>query len=317
MLSLIRLSAISLIMVMATLLMVHFSIANDRVLPQSGIISENQVTGSAGREVYNGDVIAYKQYRASGYVAPFSGSLGRIIGKLNYWTALNEGNVVFIDIGTNKGAKVDDHFSIISKDRAVIDPVEIQGFKYNTPFHREEQYLFDEPYRHDLFYSSPLYLPEEVGRLVRKVGILKIIETSPDKSKAIILTSSDAIYIGDSVGEYSRERPNMVSTTYVPAKKNVRGHLLAHKLVSPTLDGDGEIMYINVGTAQNVEIGDRFMAFLMPETENERINDGDVTPMMEHNIGELVVIRVKQNTATVKVVKADRSLTPGTRVKSK
>jgi hypothetical protein len=304
-------------MIVATFLMVHLSIANEMVLPQSGIISDKAVTGSAAREVYRGDIIAYKQYRASGYVAPFSGSLGRIIGKLNYWTALNEGNVVFIDIGTNKGAKVGDHFSIISRDRSVIDPVDIQGFIYNTPFHQEEKYLYNEPYRHDLFYSSPLYLPDEVGRLVRQVGILKITETSSDKSKAVILASNDAIYIGDSVGEFSFEKPAMVSTTYIPAKKNIRGHLLAHKLISPTVDGDGEIMYIDVGTAQNVEVGDRFMAYLIPETEDVRINDGDITPMMEHNIGELVVVRVKQNTATVKVLKSDRTLTPGTRVKSK
>jgi len=317
MLSLIRLGIISLITIIATLLMVHLSIADETVLPQSGIISEKPISGSAAREIYEGDIIAYKQYRASGYVAPFSGSLGMIIGKLDYWTALHEGNVVFIDIGTNKGAKVDDHYSIFSRDRSVIDPVEIQGFKYNTPFHREEEYLYDNPYRHELLYSSPLYLPDEVGRVVRQVGILKITETSPDKSKAVILASNDAIYIGDSIGEFSFERPAMVSTTYIPSKKNIRGHLLAHKLESPTIEGDGEIMYINVGTAQNVEVGDRFMAYLIPETEDVRINDGDITAMMEHNIGEMVVVRVKQNTATVKILKSDRSLTPGTRVKSK
>ncbi|MGV7220642.1 MAG: hypothetical protein ACQ9MH_03840 [Nitrospinales bacterium] len=317
MLSLIRLGTISLIMIIATFLMVHYSIANERVLPQSGILSEKPISGNAARELYEGEIIAFKQYRASGYVAPFSGSLGRIIGKLNYWTALNEGNVVFIDIGTNKGAKVGDHFSIISRDRSVIDPVKIDGLKYIRPFHHQEQYLFDEHYRHDLFYSSPLYLPDEEGRLVRNVGILKITETSSDKSKAVILSSNDAIYIGDAVGEFSFEKPAMVSTTYIPAQKNVRGHLLAHKLLSPTVDGDGEIMYINVGAAQNVEVGDRFMAYLIPETENIKINDGDITPMMEHNIGEMVVVRVKQNTATVKIIKSDRSLTPGTRVKSK
>ena len=317
MLSLIRLGTISLVTVIASFLLVHLSIANERVLPQSGIISEKPVRGGVAREVFEGDIIAYNQYRASGYVAPFSGSLGTIIGKLNYWTALNEGDIIFIDIGTNKGAKVGDHYSIISKDREVIDPVEIDGFIYIQPFEHEELYSYTYPYRHPLFYSSPLYLPNEVGRVIRQVGILKVIETSSDKSKAIILKSNDAIYIGDSLAEFSFEKPKMVSTTYIPTKKNIRGHLLAHKLVSPTVDGDGEIMYINVGSAQNVEVGDRFMAYLIPETEDERIYDGDLTPMMEHNIGELVVVRVKQNTATVKVVKADRTLSPGTRVKSK
>ena len=39
--------------------------------------------------------------------------------------------------------------------------------------------------------------------------------------------------------------------------------------------------------------------------------------MLEHTIAELVVVRVKQNTSTVKVLKATQPLTPGTRVKSK
>lgn len=263
------------------------------------------------REQYKGDIIAYKQYRASGYVAPYGGSLGSIIGRLGYWTALNTGDIVYIDIGSDKGAKVGDHFSIISKDRSILDPVQRRDFEH------EEKYLYDKPYRHDLWVTNPLFLPDELGVLARQVGILKITAISGDKSKAIILSSNSPVSMGDSLEKFSFERPAMVSSSYVPAKKNIRGHLLAHKSISPTIEGDGEIMYLNVGAAQNVANGDRFVAYLIPQTEDFILNGRIVTPMLEHIIGELVVVRVKQNTSTVKVVKATRTLTPGTRVRSK
>ncbi len=310
MLSFIRLGVISLVLIAASFVLVNLSIAGEKPLPTSGVLSD-QTVGDGQREIYQGDVIAYKQYRASGYVSPSSGSMGNIIGRLGYWTALNEGDVVFIDIGSNKGAKVGDHFSIINKDREILDPVERRDFEY------EENYRYDKAYRHDLWVASPLFLPMEVGVLVRQVGILKITEISGDKSKATILASNSPISIGDSLEKFSFERPAMISSTYVPATKNIRGHLLAHKSHSPTVEGNGEIMYINVGTAQNVANGDRFVAYLIPQTEDDRVNGRVVTHMLEHIIGELVVVRVKQNTATVKVVKATRTLTPGTRIRSK
>ena len=114
MLSFIRLGVISLVLIAASFVLVNLSIAGEKPLPTSGVLSD-QTVGDGQREIYQGDVIAYKQYRASGYVSPSSGSMDNIIGRLGYWTALNEGDVVFIDIGSNKGAKVGDHFSIINK----------------------------------------------------------------------------------------------------------------------------------------------------------------------------------------------------------
>ena len=311
MLSFIRLGTISLVLVAASFLLVHLSTAEEKTFPSSGVLSEDPPDGTLAREVYEGDVIAYKQYRAAGYVAPFKESLGNIIGKLEYWTALNEGDIVFIDIGSDKGANVGDHFSIISKGRDILDPVKRRDFEH------EERYLFDKPYRHDVWVTSPFFLPDEVGPLTLQVGILKITETSGDKSKAVILTANSPIFIGDSLGRFSFDRPAMVANTYVPPRKNIRGHILAHKGYSPTVDGSGEIMYINVGTANNVANGDRFVAYVIPQTEDEKIHGGRVTHMLEHTVGELVVVRVAQNTATVMVLKATQALAPGTRVKSK
>lgn len=280
--------------------------ADEEPFPLSGVLSEDTF-----REGYDGDIIAFKQYRAAGYVAPFSASLGSIIGRLDYWTALNEGDVVYIDIGTNKGAKLGDRYSIISKDTSLLDPVDRRGFQH------EEVYKYNQPYRHDLWIASPLFLPNDVGHRVLQVGILEITQIGADKSEARVLVSTDAIYVGDSLGVFSPERPSMVSATFVPPKKNIRGHLLGYKLVSPTVDGQGEIMYLNVGLAQNVALGDRFVAYMIPQTEDVKVNGGDLTPMLKHIIGEMVVVRIKQNSSSVLVLKSTRPLTPGTLVMSK
>jgi len=190
--------------------------AEEKVFPLSGVLSDETSGVGMPREIYVGDVIAYNQYRVSGYVAPFSVSLGKIIGRLDYWTALNAGDVVFIDIGTNKGAKVGDHFSVISNDRLVLDPLERRGFKH------EELYKYNEPYRHDLWADGPMFLPNEVGNMVQNIGILKITKTGADKSKAIIQSSNEPIFVGDNLAEFSFERPTMISSVYTPLEKKSR-----------------------------------------------------------------------------------------------
>ena len=153
--------------------------------------------------------------------------------------------------------------------------------------------------------------------MVQNIGILKITKTGADKSKAIIQSSNEPIFVGDNLAEFSFERPTMISSVYSPLKKNIRGHLLAHKLASPTIDGEGEIMFLNVGAANNVAAGDRFVAYMVPQTEDEKVNGGDLTHMLKYVIGEMVVVRVKQNTSSVLVLKSTRPLTPGTLVMSK
>jgi len=306
MLFFIRLRVILLILIAISFFTVSSSFAGDtNNLPPSGQLSESAQAEESM------DLYSYNRYRNAGFVVADEPDVGKIIGRVEYWSALNQGDIVFINIGTNQGAKVGDKYSVFSKDRMIVNPVQRRGFRH------EEPYLYNDPYRKDEWVTHSWFLPDPMGRLVQHSGILEIIETGVDKSKAVILQSNEPINVGFSLAKYSPITHVMVSTNFIPPKKNISGIVLAFKRDPPSLDGDGEIVYVDVGKNHNVEVGDRLVAYLIPQTEDEKINDGAITHMLPHIIAELVVVKVTPNTSSALILQSDRPITPGTRVRSK
>lgn len=306
MLFFIRLRVISLILIAVSIFAVSSTFAGStNSLPQSGRLSES---GQAEKSV---DLYSYNQYRNAGFVAADEPEVGKIIGRVEYWTALNQGDIVFINIGTSQGAKVGDKFSVFSKDRMLVNPVKRRGFKH------EEVYIHNEPYRKDEWVAHSFFLPAPMGRVIQHSGIIEIIETGIDRSKAVILKSNEVINVGFSLAKYTPIKHVMVGTDFIPPKKNLSGIILSFKRYSPTFDGDGEIVYLDLGANHKVEVGDRLVAYLIPQTEDEKINNGFITHMLPHIIGELVVINVQPDTSSALILQSDRPITPGTRVKSK
>jgi len=306
MLFFIRLRVILLILIAVSLFTVSSPLAGGpNSLPQSGRLSES---AQAQKSM---DIYSYNMYRNAGFVVDDEPEVGKVIGRVGYWSALNHGDIVFINIGTNKGAKVGDKYSVFSKDRMIINPVKRRDFRH------EEPYRYNYPYRKDEWIAHSLFLPSPMGRVVQHSGILKIIETGVDKSKAVILKCNEPINVGFSLAKYSPITNVMVTTDFIPPKKNISGIVLAFKRDPTSLDGDGAIIYVDVGKNHNVEVGDRLVAYLIPETEDEKINDGDITQMLPHIIAEMVVVKVTPNSSSVLILQSDRPITPGTRVKSK
>ena len=306
MLFFIRLRVISLILITISIFAVSSSIAGDtNSLPQSGRLSE----GTQAEEPR--DLFSYNQYRNAGFVVADEPEVGKVIGRVEYWTALNQGDIIFIDIGTSKGAKVGDKYSVFSKDRMLVNPVKRRGFRH------EELYMHNDPYKKDEWVAHHFFLPSPIGRVVQHSGIIEIIETGVDKSKAIILKCNELIYVGYSLAKYKPIKHVMVSTDFIPPKKNLSGIILSFKRDPTSLDGDSEIVYLDVGANHKVEIGDRLVAYFIPQTEDEKINDGNITHMLQHIIGELVIVKVKPNTSSALILQSDRPITPGTRVRSK
>lgn len=308
----IRLGVMLLILAVVPLLMGSSSFAEDmQSLPSSGkLVGESTpgAMGDSGQE--SRDLVAFEQYRNAGFVAADEPSVGSIIGRLDYWTALNVGDIAYIDIGTAKGAKVGDRYSIFSRDRTVRNPVQLREFQH------EENYLYNRPYRQDELVAHSYFLPEPIGRVIQHSGILEIVETGLDKSKAIIRKSNEPIFLGYSLSKYSPIKPAMISSNFIPPKKNLEGVILAHKIEQPSMDGDGEIVYINIGSNHKVAVGDKLVAYLIPQTEDMKVNQGLVTPMLPHIIGNLLVVNVTPNSSSALVTQSDRQITPGTRVRS-
>ena len=133
MLFFIRLRVILLILIAISFFTVSSSFAGDtNNLPRSGQLSESF---QAEKSI---DLYSFNKYRNTGFVVADEPEVGKIIGRVVYWSALNHGDIVFINIGTNQGAKVGDKYSVFSKDRMIVNPVPRRGFRHEAkkvPFH--------------------------------------------------------------------------------------------------------------------------------------------------------------------------------------
>jgi peptidoglycan-associated lipoprotein len=100
---------------------------------------------------------------------------------------------------------------------------------------------------------------------------------------------------------------------------NKEGYLLAFRDEKDAA-GYGDIAYIDMGKDKNIVPGDLFEVFMTPTHTIKAMwpefRDHKV-PMMRHLVGEVQVVRVENETATVIVVKSLNQLLPGNQIKYK
>jgi hypothetical protein len=156
------------------------------------------------------------------------------------------GNMVYINKGSDDGAKVGDEFSLI---RPVQDSLQEPWTKWQ----------FDILRRMGTFWADQ--------------GRVKVVEVLPKTSVAVIEHMCDSIQRGDiaipfaeqpslglkPLGQFDRfAPPNGKALAMVIAGKNFRNEL-----------GLNDVMYVNLGNAQGVHVGDYFRIFRYTGTEHE------------------------------------------------
>lgn len=156
------------------------------------------------------------------------------------------GDVVYINKGSDQGAKVGDEFSLI---RSESDSLNQEWTKWQF----------------DIF--------KRMGTLWADEGRVKLVEVLPKTSVGVIDHMCDSVQRGDiavpfteqpainlkPMGQFDRfAAPNGKSLAMVIAGKAFRNEL-----------GNNDIMYVNLGNAQGVHVGDYFRIFRYTGTEHE------------------------------------------------
>ena len=156
------------------------------------------------------------------------------------------GDVIYINKGSDQGAKVGDEFSLV---RPVSDSLDQQWTKWQF----------------DIF--------KRMGTLWADEGRVKVVEVLPKTSVAVIDHMCDSVQRGDiavpfteqpavtlkPAGQFDRfASPNGKSLAMVIAGKAFRNEL-----------GNNDIMYVNLGNAQGVHVGDYFRIFRYTGTQHE------------------------------------------------
>ncbi|HXN52223.1 MAG TPA: hypothetical protein VN943_09820 [Candidatus Acidoferrum sp.] len=225
-----------------------------------------------------------------------------------YKLIYGQGENVYINQGSDKGVRVGDRFMVA---RQVEDPARVDWFKGQTK------------------------IAKAMGILYSDIGQLRVVNVQPKVSVAEVVFSCRDMIRGDVVRPFE-ERP-------VPPYKEVgtfdhfapvSGKPVGTVVTSATFQqsqGQGATMYVNLGAAQGVKVGDYLRLFryqgkdieYAPQTKGYvyQIYGYGSTPtryewkdLPREVLGEGIVLNASRNAATVFVTYSSAEIYPGDNV---
>lgn len=216
-------------------------------------------------------IIPRGELECTGYVAEKKEihTVGRIIRSVEELDdRVSFWNEVFVDLGGQQVQK-GDRFKIIRETRKVIHPV----------------------------------TGSSVGIKVRTLGTLEIVDTRGRAPRARIVYSCEDIAPGDGL---TRVTPLEVPPVGMSRPTNLQraGFIVASKSDADSL-GQGDIVYVDVGQAEQIVPGDEFAIYQ---------KTGRRTSLAQIERGELVVVRTTANAAAALVTRSDLRLVGDERI---
>ena len=196
-------------------------------------------------------------------------TVGRIIRSAEEFDVrFSWGDHIFVDLGERKVQK-GDRFRIIRPTRKVKHPV----------------------------------TGRRVGIKVMTLGTVEIVDAAGPAPRARIVYSCEDIARGDALVEAT---PLAIPLTGMSGPTNLSrgGYIVASKSDADAL-GQGDIVYVDVGQAEQIVPGDEFAIYK---------KSGLRTSLAEINRGELVVVRTTAKSAAALVTRSDLILREGERI---
>ena len=219
-----------------------------------------------------------------------------------YKTTFSQGDYVYINKGASAGVKVGDQFLVM---RAVKDGLKFQWFRW-----------------------QPILL-HAMGTQWKDLGRLRVVVAQPDVSIAQVVYACDSMQRGDYVRPFAeRPAPPLRETRkfdrFAPASGREKAMVVSAKDFRQSL-GANDVMYVNLGSAQGVKVGDYFRIFRYQGTRHETPYQlygtaykvyGFGRTTVRYNwdqlprdiLGEGVVLRVSENAATVLITYSLREI---------
>ncbi len=234
----------------------------------------------------------------------------------NYKIIFNEGDYVYINRGSDQGVKPGDEFSVV---RAVKDPYGIEWTKWEWS------------------------ILHKMGTVWEDEGRVKVISARQGVSIGQVENECDYMQRGDVVLPFTpRPAPPLKPANnfdrFVPADGKPMAMVITGKKFQAQV-GNNDIIYVNLGAAQNVKVGDYFRIFRFHGTQHETdyqtprysfdMEQGDAIPDVgiygfgavpkkynwsntpREDVGEGIVLRTAPNSSTVLITFSLREIFPG------
>lgn len=241
-------------------------------------------TGLTEADMYCSGVVTDQTVSSETYV--ISGENAR------YKTTFAQGDEIYINRGGENGVRVGDQFEVI---RAISDPDSTSWFQYE------------------------LMLSRAMGTRYADIGRLRVVHVDAKTSTTVMSFACLPIQRGDILRPFvARPIPQLHQTKLDPyaAPSGKKTAMVVSGKDYTVLAGPGRIVYVNLGSAQGVRVGDYFRAFRYQGTHletNYQVRDtaykaygfGSTPVAYQWNnlprqiLGEGIVLRIGPNSSTV------------------
>ena len=200
---------------------------------------------------------------------------GRIVSTHQNRNIVGEDDIVYTDIGRERGARVGARYSIYKNLGPISHPV--------TNF--------------------------IMGSKIIPLGTLQISEIEEQSSRAIVTKSYMEIGAGSYLMPY-RERKREV--TLKASNLDLAGYIIEAQTGSKTMAA-GDVAFIDLGTSRGLEIGN--MLYIVRDVvPDQKYVDGTIKKFPVELLGALVVVETGEKTSTALIVKSIDTIYPGDRV---
>ncbi|MEE8270056.1 MAG: hypothetical protein V3R23_08555, partial [Nitrospinaceae bacterium] len=215
-------------------------------------------------------------------------------------------DILYIDIGQEDDVEVGDRFIVYSQYHEVRHPLKT----FFITFEREID-LLDDEYKGEFYHNTFSFRHDIVGDQIKVKGVIKVIETASITSRAVIEQAFNPISVDDLIVPFPKRLPPMIAINYVPPKKDIQGHIISNR-GNNLMFTMNEVVYLDQGEEDGVDLGDRFEIYAYPLTIDE--DEDDINPEI---IGEIAVISIQEDTSTGVILNATEPIFPGHKIRSK
>ena len=154
---------------------------------------------------------------------------------------------------------------------------------------------------------------KEVGYLNTILGVVEVTEVNEEFAKAMVRSSFDSMTPGDKLMPYKKRSEDI---TFEAGVEPIEGNIILSAWET-FLIGDRQIVFIDLGEADDIKAGNRFEVFRDPKAEGSFAPKEARLQLSAEPIGELLVLAVEQETAAALVTHSLYEFTPGERIRLK
>jgi LysM domain len=163
----------------------------------------------------------------------------------------------------------------------------------------------------NLYHPSDINQSKSMGAVIKQIAVVRITQVEAKAAVAVIEKSADTLQVGDRLAPFV-EPANMALRLRNDIKSPVSIQSPEARIIyvgeNHTVSGTGDMVLIDQGTKDGLKVGD---VLLSARERTWPVGTGTATGKTNYLIGQLMVVKVNEGSATCRILRAYEEVTAG------